>query len=302
LASLPHPPFELAEKHYFDPEVLASYIVSTGCFQNPKNRQPITLEDCVQLDHHLADNRLRACFVADAFGLAEQLKARQHEARTTEESTTSRARVLQREATVMLHSLFDFGHGVAPAAAVPPSRGWADLAESSQVEGNMALIDDDAAVLLSAHEVLPMAPPRWTPEVEATRKRLIKKIRQVEELRTKQQGGETLNADQAAKLEGAAALQAELIALPEQPEGVPQEFPEIAKPDAKASTSTQPKGKQPQKSRKSQATATSSQGAWGNPGVTQMVAETAAREKHVGKGLKKGQAGGALGMKSKFSY
>jgi len=76
----------------------------------------------------------------------------------------------------------------------------------------------------------------WTPEIEAARKRLTKKIRQIEDLRAKQQSGTTLNADQTAKLEGEAALRAELLALPMRPEASAVEPPAKGKAPAPEAT------------------------------------------------------------------
>ena len=53
-------------RSYFDPESLALYMISSGCFENPLNRQALSQGDCVLLDEHLLKWKLRRLYVARA--------------------------------------------------------------------------------------------------------------------------------------------------------------------------------------------------------------------------------------------
>ena len=57
LSELPCPPFQLQSGkravHYFNGRSLADCLVSTGCFENPVTRQPLTRALCVVLDRHI---------------------------------------------------------------------------------------------------------------------------------------------------------------------------------------------------------------------------------------------------------
>eukprot|EP00510_Aplanochytrium_minuta_P007641 CAMPEP_0184042910 /NCGR_PEP_ID=MMETSP0955-20130417/66625_1 /TAXON_ID=627963 /ORGANISM="Aplanochytrium sp, Strain PBS07" /LENGTH=811 /DNA_ID=CAMNT_0026333755 /DNA_START=198 /DNA_END=2630 /DNA_ORIENTATION=+ len=110
LSSLKYPPFELVISsensnrpnvvHHFDGKVLAHYIVSTGNFTNPNNRQELTREECRKLDEYLAINRLPVAKVTDAFDLSKAVRV--------QSSDQGRANMLQREATVVMQSLFSY--------------------------------------------------------------------------------------------------------------------------------------------------------------------------------------------------
>uniref|UniRef100_A0A7S3K6R0 R3H domain-containing protein n=1 Tax=Aureoumbra lagunensis TaxID=44058 RepID=A0A7S3K6R0_9STRA len=52
-------PFRLENSFYFDGEALALYMVASGVFENPLNRQPLSIQQCKALDHHLERNGLR---------------------------------------------------------------------------------------------------------------------------------------------------------------------------------------------------------------------------------------------------
>jgi len=110
LRKLKYPPFEIVVKshefdrpnvtHHFDGKVLAHYIVSTGNFSNPNNRQELTREDCMRLDEYLAVNRLPKAKVVDAYDLSKMVRI--------ESSDRGRANLLQMEAAVVMQSLFSF--------------------------------------------------------------------------------------------------------------------------------------------------------------------------------------------------
>ena len=153
LSSMKYPPFELKVEsteadrptvsHYFDGKVLAHYIVSTGNFANPNNRQELTRSECTRLDEYLRENRLPAANVTDAFDLRKICKV--------QTDAQSRMNTLQREASVVMRSLFQFpsrrdGPGVQAGAA-------ARLAQESGIarqrlvnptvysDGSMTIID-----------------------------------------------------------------------------------------------------------------------------------------------------------------
>ena len=51
-------PFRI-DKHYFDGEALAAYVVASGKYENPLDRKALTRDDCQRLDRHLEQNRLK---------------------------------------------------------------------------------------------------------------------------------------------------------------------------------------------------------------------------------------------------
>lgn len=90
-------PFELSVsdstvKHFFDCESLASYLLQTGKFLDPINRQPISRDECLRLDSHLRSfglARLAKCvemmdlqnsstITTAATGLSGEDRRRQH--------------------------------------------------------------------------------------------------------------------------------------------------------------------------------------------------------------------------------
>ncbi len=101
--TLSYPPFELLSKNgkiwYYDGQVLAHYLVSTGSFLNPMTRVLLTREDCARLDEYLAEYNLKRARVLRAYMLLTGLNSN---------SRGLEAASLRREATVMIHSIFDF--------------------------------------------------------------------------------------------------------------------------------------------------------------------------------------------------
>jgi hypothetical protein len=65
-----HEPFVLG-RNYFDPQVFATYLISTARFENPTTREPMTRSDCKRLDQHLYECRLAKLDVEDAFALLD---------------------------------------------------------------------------------------------------------------------------------------------------------------------------------------------------------------------------------------
>ena len=51
-------PFKI-NKHYFDGEALAAYLVASSTFENPLDRRALTRDDCQRLDAHLARKKLK---------------------------------------------------------------------------------------------------------------------------------------------------------------------------------------------------------------------------------------------------
>ena len=115
LAELDYPPFELGP-HLFDGRVLAFYLVSTGTFLSPMNREALTMDDCAALDTYLASNNLDAARVADALRLQKALSAE-----TGRDDAAAQQQ--RRQATAVLHGLFGFARYGDSAAARPGQRG-----------------------------------------------------------------------------------------------------------------------------------------------------------------------------------
>jgi len=103
LAELSYPPFELRAtpgagaalpgeaNRWFDGRMLASYLVSTGCFLHPISRRELALEECEALDAYLLAHSLGTGNVAHTFSHKEDytLAATPHNrvARLREEAT-----------------------------------------------------------------------------------------------------------------------------------------------------------------------------------------------------------------------
>jgi len=124
LSELPYPPFTIEVNagksstgetvkvtHYFDGKELANYIVRTGNFSNPNNRQPLNRVVCLRLDEYLTANHLPSSNVTDAFDLSKAIKIQQriNSEDGDLEALQRREEVLRRRATVMAGQLFDFG-------------------------------------------------------------------------------------------------------------------------------------------------------------------------------------------------
>ena len=110
LSSLKVPPFEIAVensdvKHMFDAQNLAVYLLSTGKFVNPINRQPMSREDCVRLDAHLrsigAADQARCTQMLD---LQNVVNVRPYMQAANEEAMLN----LRREAGVIASHLFHY--------------------------------------------------------------------------------------------------------------------------------------------------------------------------------------------------
>jgi hypothetical protein len=146
LSELPVPPFELFPKsageehgnldvgsrtrHLFDPFVLAQYIVVSGRFENPYNREELSRDDCLRLDNHCKEHRqlggLREARDPHAETAASS-RPQQKENSVTEfydlihsmplaksdgsESHQNHALALRREASIALMHLFQFRRG-----------------------------------------------------------------------------------------------------------------------------------------------------------------------------------------------
>mmetsp|Transcript_75 Transcript_75/g.158 ORF Transcript_75/g.158 Transcript_75/m.158 type:complete len:630 (+) Transcript_75:246-2135(+) len=108
LADLSGEPFGLdaegsSEKHYYDGRFLANYLLSSGDFIDPVNRQQLTYEECKRLDDHLARHYPKEpieASVADTFALFQKHGV------TSRDSEEVHA--VQREATAILGHLFRF--------------------------------------------------------------------------------------------------------------------------------------------------------------------------------------------------
>ncbi|CAE8607448.1 unnamed protein product [Polarella glacialis] len=136
LKELGFPPFKLTSginatgaSHYFDAVALASYLTRRGIFENPLTREPLGLQECVQLDEHLRLHvpLCREFRVADALTLQRSIRVKS--------ATSSQSVALRREATAALHGLFSFsGRG---------GRQELNAQEARNGHGGWAVVDDD---------------------------------------------------------------------------------------------------------------------------------------------------------------
>ena len=133
LADLLYAPFAVEEgggeeaggkEFLFDGKILALYIMSTGVFENPLSRAPIERSDCQRLDQYLREHGLGAGKVLEAFDLQRMVKVKGlkgsggggggagggggGEEDAGAAAQAREARVIQREATTILTSLFEF--------------------------------------------------------------------------------------------------------------------------------------------------------------------------------------------------
>lgn len=173
LSDLPYPPFTIIVKvnnssgegttevkQHFDGKMLAHYIVSTGNFSNPNNRQPLTRQTCIRLDQYLMENRLPAARVTDAFDLSKALMIRSAQSSrgaNQDENMERRATALRREATVLMSSMFNFSSrdqdtyqedlqahiAQSRREANPGFHGQRRTDASVHREGNLHVIDDN---------------------------------------------------------------------------------------------------------------------------------------------------------------
>lgn len=104
-------PFRLGQ-HYFEAEALAAYLVASGSFVNPLNREDLSAAECEALDAHLVRVRGRRLFVARSRTRALEAVARGEDPATAAEAAS------------VLQSLFQPGRtirqGLDRDQAVPP--------------------------------------------------------------------------------------------------------------------------------------------------------------------------------------
>lgn len=105
--------------HWFDGMFLASFLVSSGQLIDPVNRRPLTRGECVALDAYLTAHGLPAVHVADSFDLAKAVTGQQSGGDSVD---AQRMSMLEREATSMLRSLFDFRSAAGAQPPPPPPR------------------------------------------------------------------------------------------------------------------------------------------------------------------------------------
>ncbi|KAL1512378.1 hypothetical protein AB1Y20_005636 [Prymnesium parvum] len=135
LRSLRYPPFQLAAdltlthrtgSDWFDPRVLATYLIASGKFFHPVSRRPISKEECDALDAHCLSHRLLpAAQVAEAW-------------RSDSLQPSERDEQLRAEASRVLHAMFAAPRG--GRARQPRRREGAAWLR----EGNLTIVDDDA--------------------------------------------------------------------------------------------------------------------------------------------------------------
>ena len=143
IRTLRHPPFELRadpaaahnspDSDWYDGQLLASYLVSTGNFTHPMSRRELTRAECAALDAYLKENRLCVAKVAAAFDIRDDYKK-------PGGAPGSRLHDMRTEADAVLQSLFaasSMRHTSNARAAARPSQA------SVSADGNMRIVDDD---------------------------------------------------------------------------------------------------------------------------------------------------------------
>mmetsp|Transcript_39538 Transcript_39538/g.64055 ORF Transcript_39538/g.64055 Transcript_39538/m.64055 type:complete len:859 (-) Transcript_39538:4211-6787(-) len=189
IAELPYPPFvvdvqtspkESAHRggssknsvvHYFDGKTLAHYIVSTGNFNNPNNRQPLTRSQCLKLDQYLKQHELPPANITMAFDLSKKVRVE-----ANSNGAADRAEALRRNATVIMASMFNFSppqdqpQGRVQGQSREPDRFYGSSISNSVIhsEGNMRVIDDNEWVEHSALEDEEMFPAMPSPSARGT--------------------------------------------------------------------------------------------------------------------------------------
>lgn len=147
LRALRYPPFELRADptldhgtagDWFDGQVLASYLISTGNFAHPISRRDLTRVDCEALDQYLSLHRLGDqgdTRVTEAFDNKEDYKL------PGGMSPSSRIAHLRLEADTLLQSLFSGGTTRRDERARGARR--RDDGAVVRSDGNMTIVDDD---------------------------------------------------------------------------------------------------------------------------------------------------------------
>lgn len=145
LRTLRYPPFQLranpdlphgTASDWFDGQVLASYLISTGNFYHPISRRELERPECVALDQYLRQHNLQhKLAVAEAFDNREAYK------KPETMPPGSRTHALRAEADMVLQSLFSASTSRREERA-RSSRPRSD-GQAVQSEGNMTIVDDD---------------------------------------------------------------------------------------------------------------------------------------------------------------
>ena len=143
-------PFKI-NKHYFDGEALAAYLVASSTFENPLDRKALTRDDCQRLDAHLARNKLKRLGV-ERERRAAQRRATRAARRAEDEAAAAerrRADAARATAAALLDALYarrprrrQQGPAVIDDDEIPP-----DVLASAQNDDDAAPADEDFPAL-----------------------------------------------------------------------------------------------------------------------------------------------------------
>ncbi|KAH9259451.1 hypothetical protein BASA81_002494 [Batrachochytrium salamandrivorans] len=127
-------PFELSVsdstvKHFFDCESLASYLLQTGKFLDPINRQPISRDECLRLDSHL-----RRFGLAKLAKCVEMMDLQNSSTITTNNGGGLSGEDRRRQHIVLASGLFQYP---SLAGSVPTN------STSNRTSGGVRVLDDD---------------------------------------------------------------------------------------------------------------------------------------------------------------
>lgn len=145
LSQLSCPPFELRVdesdvKHRFDASSLAVYLLSTGKFLNPINRQEISREDCIRLDTHL-----KTYGPKDQARCVEMMDMQNSVSVTPSASHEEAVLSLRREAGVIVSGLFHYPPLGRPREQATTTRPLRSVQQPTTTAGRGAVtvMDDD---------------------------------------------------------------------------------------------------------------------------------------------------------------
>ena len=143
-------PFKI-NKHYFDGEALAAYLVASSTFENPLDRKALTRDDCQRLDAHLVRNKLKRLGV-ERERRAAQRRATRAARRAEDEAAAAerrRADAARATAAALLDALYarrprrrQQGPAVIDDDEIPP-----DVLASAQNDDDAAPADEDFPAL-----------------------------------------------------------------------------------------------------------------------------------------------------------
>jgi len=156
--------------HMFDGAVLAEYVTSSKCFENPLTREPLSVKQIRALDGYLAKWKLKRFGVERAYNAAQKEKAEAdaNAARRSEEQATNMRREREELRATLAQTMFTSlrerasaergggegrrrreEHRAATERPPPPVRSTSvsDALAELQADGRFAFVDDDISML-----------------------------------------------------------------------------------------------------------------------------------------------------------